>query len=526
MSRPRDPTFQEPEVHGLTRWLLPTLNNLSVLSVLYFILTQGQLLSDSDTGWHIRTGDLVRASGAVPRLDPFSFTMPEREWFAWEWLADLVMSWVHSTTGLAGIVAAAMLILCATYALVQHWMVARGANPLLATFLTAFAALISIVHWLARPHLASIALMLVSAIVIEDFRCRRSRWIYAVPLLTAIWANLHGAFVLTFLTLAIYACGEFVEFSTNGNRANGGYRSVFRTYALIGVLSAGSSLLTPYGWNLHQHIWEYLGDSALLPNIQEFQSPNFHTTQGRLIEILLLLGLGAAIQAARNRRWVDIALLIFWAHLTLQSVRHVTLAAVVMLPIIAEHWSGLLSEMADLLATGQSVAARRWRAARNWSRGIVAMDQSLSGLFVNVAVVFVCAGVASGWGDRLVNTRFDPNVYPVEAAEFIVDAGLGSDLYSHDRYGSYLIYRFYPEIKVFVDGRSDFYRSGEVLDDFGKLLTIDPSWSAILAKYGVRSMLLRLEDPLALLAEQSGEWTEAYRDATARVFVRAEFGPE
>jgi hypothetical protein len=35
--------------------------------------------------------------------------------------------------------------------------------------------------------------------------------------------------------------------------------------------------------------------------------------------------------------------------------------------------------------------------------------------------------------------------------------------YSHDQFGGYLIYRLYPQYKVFVDGRGDFYRQGTVL---------------------------------------------------------------
>ena len=33
-------------------------------------------------------------------------------------------------------------------------------------------------------------------------------------------------------------------------------------------------------------------------------------------------------------------------------------------------------------------------------------------------------------------------------------------IFTHDQWGDYLIYRLYPQTKVFMDGRSDFYGTG------------------------------------------------------------------
>src|SRR5262245_9950438 len=72
------------------RWLVPSLGGLSVtlLAVNMIGPIGGRLLGDSDTGWHIVTGDLIRRTGMVPRVDPYSHSLPGREWFAWEWLSD------------------------------------------------------------------------------------------------------------------------------------------------------------------------------------------------------------------------------------------------------------------------------------------------------------------------------------------------------------------------------------------------------------------------------------------------------
>jgi len=67
------------------------------------------LLSDSDTGWHLRTGEWILANGRVPQNDIFSYTQAGQPWFAWEWLSDvlfaLLFRW-HGLSAIAGFAAA------------------------------------------------------------------------------------------------------------------------------------------------------------------------------------------------------------------------------------------------------------------------------------------------------------------------------------------------------------------------------------------------------------------------------------
>src|SRR5215510_16377384 len=75
------------KVGAAARWLLPSLCGCCLLIILFLLVNNSsRLLLDSDTGWHIRAGELILETGAIPRSDPFSHTMGGREWFAWEWL--------------------------------------------------------------------------------------------------------------------------------------------------------------------------------------------------------------------------------------------------------------------------------------------------------------------------------------------------------------------------------------------------------------------------------------------------------
>jgi hypothetical protein len=325
--------------------------------------------------------------------------------------------------------------------------------------------------------------------------------------------------------------GEWAEFAARGEWRNEKSLRVLRTYAVVGTLSAVAALATPYGFRLYGHLWRYLTDAELLSVVNEFQSPDFHKLDGKLIEILLLAGAIAAANAIRRRRFVEVGLLVLWGHMTLQSERHVTLAVAILAPIIAEQFSNLIAEFADRAAAGADKSAKILRAARDWYRETIAIDRQLAGAFVAVAIfVFVIATTGGGLAEKVLSPRFNPSRFPVAAADFILRAKpegqIQGNMYSSDQFGGYLIYRLYPQFKVFVDGRSDFYRQGAVLDDYDRIATVKPQWSELLDKYDIQWMTLRSDEPLALIALASGRWQSVYKDSLAQILIRKPVQPD
>ena len=86
------PRFKDEraEINSLAVWLLPNLVGIvftvTLLQVLFLSAGVPRLFHDSDTGWHVRNGEAILSTGAVPRGDRFSYTRDGSPWFAWEWL--------------------------------------------------------------------------------------------------------------------------------------------------------------------------------------------------------------------------------------------------------------------------------------------------------------------------------------------------------------------------------------------------------------------------------------------------------
>jgi hypothetical protein len=510
----------------IARATIPSLENYCTLMVLVVVVAQSwRLLLDSDTGWHIRTGDWILQHGRVPRQDLFSFTMPGQPWFAWEWLSDVGMSAIHSMRGLGGIVGVAVVLLTATYALLYRIMVRRGADPFTAFALTLFAVYASMVHWLARPHLISLPLMLLWCTILEQHRRTGTRWVYALPLVIVAWANLHGGFLVAFPVLVVYAMGEWLERAASGQPWSLETRRRLVTYASVTGLSLLGAAVNPYGFGLYRHLWDFFHRRQLLAGNLEFASPDFHRPDGIMVEWLLILGALAAARAASRRRFVEAGLVLLWGHLTLQSQRHVTLATLVILPIVAEQWSQAAAGMMERWSARPGRWGQRWSALRDWSADMVRTDRLASGALLRVLTFgLLIYATATGAADRWLPTQFSRKHFPVAATDFVAReraAGrLRGNLFAHDQWGGYLIYRLYPDIRVFVDGRGDMYAHGTVLDEMVAVTDVEPAWSEVLDRRRVEWILTPPNAPLSSMARASGRWRIVYGDSTAQVLVR------
>src|SRR5258708_417555 len=95
--------------------LLPSLADFAFLMPIAYVFGRMDgvktLLSDCDTGWHIRTGEWIIANGWVPVRDIFSFSKPGAPWYAWEWLSDVLFAKLNALGGLQAVVGFTILLL-------------------------------------------------------------------------------------------------------------------------------------------------------------------------------------------------------------------------------------------------------------------------------------------------------------------------------------------------------------------------------------------------------------------------------
>src|SRR4029077_19033645 len=156
---------------GWIRLLIPSVADL-IFVVLLALLTltplSVRLLGDAGIGWHIRAGQEILATHAIPRVDSFSSSMSGEPWFAWEWLYDLAVGGLERVTGLNGVAFLTALMMATVFGWTFRLLMRRSTNIFVAVVLVMLAASASMIHFFARPHVVSWLLTLAWFQILES----------------------------------------------------------------------------------------------------------------------------------------------------------------------------------------------------------------------------------------------------------------------------------------------------------------------------------------------------------------------
>ncbi len=494
-------------------WLAPDLAMFAAILTLFYclFLFEGywKLFRDSDTGWHIRNGETIAATRALPRTDPYSFSRPGAEWFAWEWGADLMMGAAHRWDGLRGVAALYLsaIALCTWLWFRLHW--AAGGDFLVACVLASPMLSTVNLHWLARPHVFGWAMLLVAVLLAVRWSegRPRSRDLALVAVFSAVWANLHASFFLAAAVAAAYAIHHAVRpLIWELDRENEWPRA--RWFALASAAALAGSLVNPYGWKLHAHVARYLFDSELLPRVGEFQSFNFHAEGAGQILLGLAIAAAGAMLALQQRNVAHFLIAAGLLAIALRSARGLPVAALVLLPLAN-------GAIASALRRARAIRPRiraRLDAALHYSSNLRAIDTRFRGLaWAPVAVV---AAALCLWIPSIAaRTGFPPGEFPVAAAGQVAGLPKGARILAPDKFGGYLIYHFAGSRKVFFDGRSDFY-GADFMKQYIRLVQVRPGWQDQLARFDFTHALLPRDYSLVAALKEAG-WDLVYEDRTA-----------
>jgi hypothetical protein len=477
--------------------LLPTLGDLLgvFLAIAVFAIGSGRLFGDSDPAMHVATGRFVLEHHRVPHVDPFSATYAGQPWFAHEWLADVGWALVHRAAGWQGLTALSAILIAGAHVILYRYLVRRGDHPLAAFLVVVAAAVTSASHWLARPHLLTVFLLVIWVAVLERVVEGRgsTSWLFVLPPLLALWANLHGGFLVALPVLGCYLLGDLVT-----------RRRAVAPLGLTLLACAIAVLINPYGWGLPRHLLGYFAAPrpALGRNV-EFAPASIGDRAGIVLFAFLALCVAALACEAWLRSWRShpgtVLAFVMTAILAFTSIRHAEVAAVLGALVAARGFSLLLPN-----ADAEALRAHESRA------GGAAFGATCAGL-----VLLAAAGVPARAG-------YDPARFPISMVAALRERGIHPEgpVFSRDLWGGYLVLEW-PEARVFIDGRSDMYGDAFV-ERYADVYEARAGWNATLADAGVTWSLLPRDAPLAAAMGEDPSWRRFAADGTAVTFCRVD----
>jgi hypothetical protein len=439
-------------------------------------------------------------------------------------------------------------VIAAVFAWTFRLLLRRGTNILLALLLVLLAASAAMIHFLARPHVVSWLFTVAWFWILDSSETgcasdsksfatsesnRRRGWmLWLLPPLMLVWVNVHGGFVVGFALLAIYWCSAAWQWlRPSGDRFDDILRKIragqlLRVLTLTGILSGLATLVNPYGFQLHVHIYRYLTNRFLIDHINEFQSPNFHYVAQKCFAGLLLLTLVALAAKKREAGRVRVSqalIILFAVYSGLYASRNIPVSSLLLILVIAP-W---LSEAMDRFSF-RRMGERGFSSPQSLQR-MEAVEFSLRGHLWPIAMVLLTCWIAAHGGKLgakpLMDAHFDATRFPAAAVDYLAKEDVQGPLVSPDDWGGYLIYRLYPRVRMVIDDRHDFYGE-QFLKSYLKMVNAEPGWQDFLQQSRAHCVVVPKDSALANLLEETAGWKAIYSDEVATVFVRSARGTD
>lgn len=466
-------------------------NAILALTAVALLALFSREISDFDFWWTLESGKYIAQTHRLPAPDPFAFTTSmAHDAYAgesvvrhfnltFEWLAQLVFYGIYAVGGFGAIVLFRALLLGACCALIGWiaWRRSGGFYRGVAASL-ACAAVLAGTFANDRSYLFTFFFLALTLAILES-----GRRLWLLPAIALVWANCHGGFFLQWIAVGAYAAeGRFMP----------GKRALWMVLAAC-MLASG---INPNGYRVLQ-VLGYFRSSFLQSKLLEWQTPALWPLTW--FSALLLTAAAVLIWAWRRVRIADWLLFAAFAAAGLTAQRNIFLIAFCAPVMLATYIP--------------------------WKRTVPAVAT-----YAAAAVLLATLSVSLAHGEafqlRAAEWRF-----PAGACDFLVAHGVRAPLFNTYEMGGYLMWRLWPQEKIFIDGRA---LSESVFNDYARILynhsNADggPTGQELLDRYNVQVIVMNgfeYSEGLAYnlmlsLSAPQPKWKLVYSDPAGVVFMR------
>jgi len=454
--------------------------------------------ADTDLWGHLRFGEAHWESGQLERSDPYSFTSGE-VWINHEWLSELVFFAGYKIGGDFGLLVLKLILGLTTMFLLVGTSVRRGASPLVIAVVLPLAAFGLTPGFMFRPQVFSFVLFAVTlALIRVDLPVGR-RAVLALPLVVALWVNLHGGFLIGCAVVAAVVLSESVVTGARG-LSKGDLRWIW-----AGAIGAAiATLLNPYGIELLRFLFRSL---SLPRPIGEWDPlPPFDSSFPEIkVMLALALAIGIWLGWRRELRVAEGAVLLLTIFATLKHQRHAPFFLIAAAPLVADGLSRLTRGASEKLERSVISALPKRIAI-------------LGLLLIAVLEVIAAAHTLSATRARIY---VDPELYPVQATDFLLKNGATGRLLLPFEWGEYAIWHLFPSCQVSIDGRfRTVYPENVLIDHY--LAAVEPArWELLMATYQPDLAMIPRSPAVDEFARRGIQgWTTVHVDPLAVVLVR------
>lgn len=472
-----------------------------------FVFYSAPVPGISDVWWHLATGRWILENGTLPTEDPFSFTTApgpgERKSLILRgyWLSQGGFWLTYKAFGFAGLALMKALFFTALIYVLWRGLAKSGMETFSALAFTVPAVLLMESFMDARPEVFSFlgALLFFRSAESALNALRGGQkpgpgFYIRLPLIMLLWGNLHPGFIVGYAMAAVYLASETAKFALKKDPLPA--KSLMRFFIVIGLCVFASFLNPNHAGTLIVSLKSLR--HPLARTIIE-HSPLFEQAAPFFIRGLAALAFLTVLPMAFSWRTLQPAHVLLYLGFAVAAVDSLRFAAFFI--IMSVSISGVYFRTSDFKIKSPLRAASALIA-------------------VSVSLIFL--GVFAARGFVPLRTAY----LPAGAVDFIEKNNLPPQVMNPYEWGGYMMFRLYPEYKVFSDSRMLDY------DAYGKYFDAMGGEAAALDKWGINTVTVYPVNPVtkeiygvlfSLLRDD--EWELVYSDEISVVFVRKDAMP-
>jgi hypothetical protein len=267
--------------------------------------------------------------------------------------------------------------------------------------------------------------------------------------------------------------------------------------------------LNPNGVRIYSYPFETLTSHAMMKYINEWFSPDFHELMFLPLAALIFTTFAALALSKERVRPSELLLLCATGYAALRSGRNVPFFALVAMPLLAKHgWDWITSQ-----TWGQWLNLPEKREAGSKAALKIILNVVLLIVIPVALCVLRVSQVVAG------QAMTEAKNFPVAAVEFIRAQGVPQPVYNEYGWGGYMIWKLYPDYRVYIDGRADVYGDA-FIEEFLRTHDGEKGWREPLDRYNVRTVVVSPNTALASLLRQDAGWSTVFEDHQAVIFIK------
>jgi tetratricopeptide (TPR) repeat protein len=182
------------------------------LSTAYYLFQWPIYAGDTDLWYHLNSGRYIIENRSIPKDSFFSFISPPREWVDYFWLFQVLVYKIYSFSQYYGLVFLRFFVFLAIISIIISFFLKgyEGDKPLLyiTVVFSLYVLLLLPRYHLIRPHMFTYLFIVIFLYVLEI----KPKMVILLPILAAIWSNVHG---ITYPVMLLITLSYLVEFFYN-----------------------------------------------------------------------------------------------------------------------------------------------------------------------------------------------------------------------------------------------------------------------------------------------------------------------